>query len=111
MKLIITLFSLVAFSTSLTMSNSEEAKNDNNINTYKVVFDGSEGGMCFFTNSNNQAITIEDEENKLFEKYGKDDNSFVGKTFTMQLKATNTTDHVYTIKSVIEFKIDETSKN
>lgn len=106
MKLFITLFSLAIFSTNSIIDNSASIENDST--TYEVVFDGNEGGMCFFTDSKDQAITVEDEENKLFEKFNQDPNSFVGKTFTMLVKATDISDQgIYTAKSVVEFKIKE----
>ncbi|WP_160128334.1 hypothetical protein [Kordia antarctica] len=59
----------------------------------------------FFTDSEDKAITIEDEESKLFMKFGEDANSYVGRTFTLLLKATDADSDVYSAKSVVELEL------
>ena len=103
MKLFIALFSLVVLSTSSIGDNLKSSEND--VITYEVVFDGNEGGMHFFTDSKNEAITVEDEESKLFEKFSQDANSYVGRTFTILFKATDADSDVYTVTSVIELEL------
>lgn len=103
MKLFIILFSLVVVATNPIGDNVALLNND--ILTYDVVFDGNEGGMHFFTDSEDKAITIEDEESKLFQKFDKDANSYVGRTFTMLLKTTDAESDVYTATSVLELEL------
>lgn len=103
MKLLITLFSTIVLFTS-SMSNNSESLNDDFI-SYEVVFDGSEGGMHFFTDSNDDAITVEDDENKLFVKFNQDANSFVGETFTILLKRNNADTGVYDATSVVNLEL------
>lgn len=105
MKLLIALFSLVTFTTSSIHTNSDLESSKNDVIAYEVVFDGYEGGMYFFTDNKDNAITIEDEESKLFEKFTQDANSYVGKTFTIMLKSTNAEHDVYTAKSVVEIEL------
>ncbi|EDP98046.1 hypothetical protein U8527_18785 [Kordia algicida OT-1] len=103
MKILIALFSITILSINSIDYTSKSL--NNNITTYEVVFDGAEGGMLFFTDSKEEAITVKDEENKLFKKYGEDANSYVGRAFTMLLKAADDNDRVYKVESVIELKM------
>ncbi|QHI36910.1 hypothetical protein IMCC3317_22800 [Kordia antarctica] len=103
MKLLITFFSAVVLFTSSVSNNLESLNND--VITYEVVFDGSEGGLCFFTDSQDDAITVEDDENKLFVKFNQDANSFVGKTFTILLKPNKVDNGVYKAKSVLKLEL------
>lgn len=106
MKLIITLFMVMA----INIFNPHDFLDSNTeVISREVLFDGSEGNLHFFTDTNNEAITIEDEKGTIWRNLKRGSNDYVGRYFILTLKETNLETKLYNPASVIKLKLKESS--
>lgn len=84
--------------------------NNENITIDAAVFDGNEGNLYFFTDGDDKAITIEDDEKTLFKEYNSDANKYIGLTFEITIKDEKLKNNVCDSKSVVTIKLKETEE-
>ena len=105
MKLILTVITIFTISTFVLL-NLDLNEKKNNIQSDLVVFDGFEGNLYFFTNSFNEALTIEDTNSEAFNKYSLKDNNHVGAYFKLLLNSNQKSKNNYfSSTSVVDLKL------
>ena len=105
MKLFLTVLTTLTIS-ALLFLNADKTNKHNRILTDVVIFDGYEGNMYFFTNSLKEALTIEDNNSEVFEKYKLKSNDHVGKTFTLLFKLDQkSTNNYMPCSAVVDLKL------
>lgn len=80
---------------------------NNSIQIDEAVFDGNEGNLYFFTDIDEKAITIEDNENKLFKDFELAPNNYVGKTFKLLIEPNKLKNNTCDSKSVLKITLKE----
>lgn len=99
MKTLFTLFSTLSLILLIGLFNHQE--NDSKVITEAVVFDGYEGEMYFFTNSNKQPMIIEDYSNALSKTYKLEFNNHIGENFKLSLKSDKKKTSVFSADAVV----------
>ena len=79
---------------------------DKDIKSDLVIFDGKEGNLCFFTDSSDRPLTIEDEKNSLFKDFELDANTYVGETFKIIIKVKEFKNNVGQADAVIRLQLN-----
>ena len=105
MKMFIMIFASITMLMS-TKSNVYKALSDD-IVTNKVIFDGNEGNLYFFTDHEDKPITIEDDDNLLFESFEFEANSYIGRSFQLSFKSKEFKSNVGSSKSVINLTLSK----
>jgi hypothetical protein len=104
MKFILTLISAVGLVAFTTINDGDKYSN-NELYIDSVVFDGYEGNIFFFTNSQEESITIDDADNTLLSELDFEANDYIGKTFKLSLKLDKKKGLNFVSKDVIEVKL------
>ncbi|AOW17350.1 hypothetical protein LPB03_07695 [Polaribacter vadi] len=107
MKYLATFLGTIVMFISTTNVDLNKIHTNNSIEIDEAVFDGNEGNLYFFTDTDEKAITIEDNENKLFKDFELAPNSYVGKTFELQIAPNKLKNNVCDSKAVIKITLKE----
>lgn len=103
MKLISIIISLF-FASTIAVNTEHNTINKAEV-TKKVVYDGFDGRLFYFTDHSDNIIIIEEiEASKALETYDLDVNKHVGEAFNLKLKQT-TEDNIYSEIEVISINI------
>ena len=90
---------------STTNTDLNTLDTNNSIQIDEAVFDGNEGNLYFFTDIDEKAITIEDNDNKLFKDFELTPNYYVGKTFELLIKPNKLKNNTCDSKSVLKITL------
>lgn len=75
-------------------------------NTIKyAIFDGNEGDLYFFTDTDEKAVTIKDKDTLLFKHFNHQANYYVGKKFKFIVKTNELINNVCESNSVTEIEL------
>ena len=105
MKYLATFLGTIVLFMSTTNVNFGDANKNDDVRINNVVFDGNEGNLYFFTDADDKAITIEDNEDVLFKDFALAPNNYVGKTFEIVIDKKEIKNNVCNSKSVITIKL------
>ena len=97
--------SLILFvSTSNNLSINEET---NRKTIEHAVFDGNEGDLFFFTDENDKAVTIKDDDAILFKNFNHQANYYVGRKFNIIIKNNELINNVCESKSITQIELSK----
>ena len=90
----------------ITTSNHLETSKIESTNTIKyAIFDGNEGDLYFFTDTDEKAVTIKDKDTLLFKHFDHQANYYVGKKFQFTVKTNELINNVCESNSVTKIEL------
>lgn len=107
MKYLATFLGTIVMFIATTNADLTTIDTNDSIQIDEAVFDGNEGNLYFFTDIDEKAITIEDNENDLFKDFALAPNNYVGKTFELLIEPNKLKNNTCDSKSVLKITLKE----
>ena len=107
MKYLATLLGTIVMFISTTNVDVTALETNNSFQIDEAVFDGNEGNLYFFTDIDEKAITIEDDEDKLFKDFELAPNNYIGKTFELLIAPNKLKNNTCNSKAVLKITLKE----
>ena len=107
MKTAITILSFLLIAVTSVDSSENTTKKAATIFEMPATFDAQEGNLLFFTDANYKALTIEDNDNKLFKDFEKSPNSYVDKSFVIYSKSNDFSNYYCSADDILKIELKE----
>lgn len=107
MKYLATFLGTIFMFIATTNADLTTLDTNDSIQIDEAIFDGNEGNLYFFTDVDEKAITIEDNENELFKDFALAPNNYVGKTFELLIEPNKLKNNTCDSKAVLKITLKE----